>query len=222
MLQITNATKKIGHSLILNKINLTIQPNSIVGLIGPSGSGKTTLLRCIQQLDILDTGSIHYKGRCGFMFQDFQLFPHMTVLENLIYAPSLNDTVGHYNQNAMELLSRLGLSDKTHAYPHNLSGGQKQRVALARSLMMKPDLLLCDEPTSGLDIVTTQDVIRLLNTVKSMHLTLLIASHDLLFLTQISERLIVLKQGKLIADFNPKDVPDPISYTQQFYQEESL
>lgn len=222
MLQVTNASKKIDNTLVLNQINLTIQPNSIVGLVGPSGSGKTTLLRCIQQLELLDSGFIDFKGNSGFMFQDFQLFPHMTVLENLIYAPNLHDKTVDHKENALGLLNMLGLSDKAQAYPQGLSGGQKQRVALARSLMMKPDLLLCDEPTSGLDMATTNDVVALLNTVKSLQITMLIASHDLLFLTHIAERLLVVKQGKLIADFKTTDVCDPILYVQQFYQGETL
>lgn len=222
MLQVTNASKKIDNTLVLNQINLTIQPNSIVGLVGPSGSGKTTLLRCIQQLELLDSGFIDFKGNSGFMFQDFQLFPHMTVLENLIYAPNLHDKTVDHKENALGLLNMLGLSDKAQSYPQGLSGGQKQRVALARSLMMKPDLLLCDEPTSGLDMATTNDVVALLNTVKSLQITMLIASHDLLFLTHIAERLLVVKQGKLIADFKTTDVSDPILYVQQFYQGETL
>jgi polar amino acid transport system ATP-binding protein len=222
MLRVVNASKQMGDALILNRINLTIQPNSIVGLVGPSGSGKTTLLRCIQQLETLDSGFIDFKGKSGFMFQDFQLFPHMTVLENLTYAPNLHDKSVDHTEQAMNLLSTLGLSNKAKAYPHGLSGGQKQRVALARSLMMKPDLLLCDEPTSGLDMATTNDVAALLNTVKPLQITMLIASHDLLFLTNIAERLLVLKQGQLIADLKPTDVSDPILYIQQFYQGETV
>ncbi|HAU2070100.1 TPA: amino acid ABC transporter ATP-binding protein, partial [Legionella pneumophila] len=188
----------------------------------PSGSGKTTLLRCIQQLESIDSGSIHCEGKSGFMFQDFQLFPHMTVLNNLIYAPSLHDKTADHMVSAWALLAMLGLSDKAHSYPQGLSGGQKQRVALARSLMMKPDLLLCDEPTSGLDMATTNDVIALLNTVKTLKITMLIASHDLFFLSNIAERLLVVKQGKLIADFKTQEVSDPILYLQQFYQGEIL
>nr|WP_241480479.1 ATP-binding cassette domain-containing protein [Legionella norrlandica] len=176
------------------------------------------MLRCIQQLEVLDSGFIDCKGKSGFMFQDFQLFPHMTALENLIYAPGLHEKAIDHKERALSLLDMLGLYDKAQAYPQSLSGGQKQRVALARSLMMKPDLLLCDEPTSGLDIATTHDVIALLNTVKSLHITMLIASHDLLFLTHIAERLLVVNQGKLLADFKTKDVSDPIFYVQQFYQ----
>ncbi|HAU2279933.1 TPA: amino acid ABC transporter ATP-binding protein [Legionella pneumophila] len=222
MLQVINASKKIGDVQVLNEINLSIQANSIVGLVGPSGSGKTTLLRCIQQLESIDSGSIQCEGKSGFMFQDFQLFPHMTVLNNLIYAPSLHDKTADHIANAWALLAMLGLSDKAHSYPQGLSGGQKQRVALARSLMMKPDLLLCDEPTSGLDMATTNDVIALLNTVKTLKITMLIASHDLFFLSNIAERLLVVRQGQLIADFRTQEVSDPILYLQQFYQGEIL
>jgi polar amino acid transport system ATP-binding protein len=217
MLQINNVTKQFGSTLVLNQINLTIEDNTLVGLAGPSGSGKSTLLRCIQQLESLDSGSMDFNGNSGFMFQDFQLFPHMNILDNLIYAPKLHDKTANHKEKAMELLKTLGISDKACSFPQQLSGGQKQRVALARSLMMQPNLLLCDEPTSGLDMVTTHEVISLLLEVKKMNVTMIIASHDLNFLTQIAERLIVIKHGAIVTDFKPNQIPDPISYIQRFY-----
>ena len=217
MLQLNNAYKKFGGSVVLNQLNLNIQANTIVGLAGASGSGKSTLLRCTQKLESLDSGSIEFKGKSGFMFQDFQLFPHMTVYKNLVYAPMLHQTIENYAQKATELLKTLGIEDKAQAYPHELSGGQKQRVALARSLMMHPDLLLCDEPTSGLDMLTTQDIITLLNTVKDMGVTMLIASHDLDFLTKIAQRIVVLKKGHVVADLQVGDLNDPLAYLKQQY-----
>lgn len=153
------------------------------------------------------------------MFQDFQLFPHMTVLQNLVYAPGLqNKTINHEEQ-ANALLKDLGISEKAQAYPHQLSGGQKQRVALARSLMMHPNLLLCDEPTSGLDLATIDDVVNLLNSVKALGVSMIIASHDLDFLCKIADRLIVLKDGQLVADVIPKNLANPILNLKQYYQE---
>lgn len=219
MLQFTNACKKFGNTTVLNKINLTIKANTIVGLAGASGSGKSTLLRCMQQLEPLDNGQLDFAGKSGFMFQDFQLFPHMTVLKNLTYAPMLHQKSLNHVEKAVELLKTLGLANKTQAYPQELSGGQKQRVALARSLMMHPALLLCDEPTSGLDMAAVEDVIALLNTVKEMGVTMVIASHDLEFLTKIAERLVLLKSGHIVADLQIADLNDPLSHLKQQYQE---
>lgn len=237
MLQIHNASKQFEQTVVLNQLNLSIAANNIVGLAGPSGSGKSTLLRCIQQLESLDAGSIHVAGKSGFMFQDFQLFPHMTVLKNLTYAPTLAnhkfvgwigrrrnppEGAADITNRAMELLSLLGLPHKAHVFPQQLSGGQKQRVALARSLMMQPDLLLCDEPTSGLDMASIGDVVRLLNTVKTMQvtqITMVIASHDLSFLTRIADRIILLKAGNLVADVQTAHLTNPITYFEQHYWE---
>ncbi len=219
MLQLTNACKKFGSTIVLNKINLTIKANTIVGLAGASGSGKSTLLRCLQQLEPLDSGHMDFTGKSGFMFQDFQLFPHMTVVKNLTYAPMLHQKSLNHVEKAVELLKTLGLAHKTQAYPQELSGGQKQRVALARSLMMQPTLLLCDEPTSGLDMSAIEGVITLLKTVKEMGVTMVMASHDLEFLTKIAERVVVLKSGQMVADLQIADLNDPLSHLKQQYQE---
>lgn len=200
MLVINKACKYFDSVPILNQISLKVKAQAVLGLAGPSGSGKSTLLRCIQRLDELDSGTIEVAGQSGFMFQDFQLFPHMTVMQNLVYAPSLRNKSLNHEEQAYLLLMSLGIGDKAAAYPHQLSGGQKQRVALARSLMMKPDLLLCDEPTSGLDQASINEVILLLNSVKSLGVTMIIASHDLDFLSKIADRLVLLKEGSLIVD----------------------
>lgn len=228
MLHIANASKHFGLTPVLNNINLILEPHQILGLAGPSGSGKSTLLRCIQQLEILDSGTITVAGKSGFMFQDFQLFPHMTVLKNLIYAPklrlkalkqandnSLPENLTQIQERAFNLLETLGIADKASCLPEQLSGGQKQRVALARSLMMSPSLLLCDEPTSGLDPAMIEEVVVLLKSIKTMGITMIIASHDLAFLTQIADRLVVLKGGQLIADIKPADIAHPIHYVKQ-------
>ncbi|KTD22113.1 ABC transporter ATP-binding protein [Legionella lansingensis] len=222
MLQINNAYKNFGPQRILQDINLSIQPSAVVGLAGSSGSGKSTLLRCIQQLEKLDAGSIHFEGTSGFMFQDFQLFPHMTVLQNLTYAPKLKNKSHDHDIEAFSLLHSLGIAQKAHVFPQQLSGGQKQRVALARSLMMRPSLLLCDEPTSGLDLAAIEDVITLLHSIKTAGMIMIIASHDLDFLTKMTERLLILKHGQLVADVKPKDLIHPVQALKKYYQEESI
>lgn len=222
MLHIKNASKHFDSQLVFENISLSIAPREIVGLAGPSGSGKSTLLRCMQKLEIFDSGTLWFEGTSGFMFQDFQLFPHMTVLKNLTYAPSLKNKSSLENKaKALSLLNDLGISDKADAFPYQLSGGQKQRVALARSLMMSPSLLLCDEPTSGLDLATIEDVISLLNSIKALGVTMVLASHDLDFLTKMADRLLILKNGHLVADVKPKDLIQPVQELKKYYQEES-
>lgn len=204
MLSIVNASKILNGQIILKDISLNITPGSVVGLAGPSGSGKSTLLRCIQGLEQIDAGQLACRSTTGFLFQDFQLFPHMSVLDNITYAPLhvLHETQA--KEHARQLLKQLNLEQISDALPNQLSGGQKQRVALARTLAMHPDILLCDEPTSGLDIVSIQDVVQILQEVKKMGVTLLIASHDLEFLSTIADRIIILKTGQLVADLMPQ------------------
>lgn len=204
MLSIVNLSKILRGQTILKDISLEIVPGSVVGLAGPSGSGKSTLLRCIQGLEQIDAGRLTCQGTTGFLFQDFQLFPHMSVLDNITYAPLhvLRETKA--KENARQLLQQLNLEQIEDALPNQLSGGQKQRVALARTLAMHPDMLLCDEPTSGLDILSIQDVVRVLQKIKKMGVTLLIASHDLDFLSSIADRIVILKAGQLVADLMPK------------------
>ncbi|MDR0695544.1 MAG: ATP-binding cassette domain-containing protein [Holosporales bacterium] len=190
---------------VLNSVNIEIKAGNIVGVVGPSGGGKSTLLRCIQGLESIDSGKIEKYGRTGFMFQDFQLFPHMTVLRNLTFAPLVRsiaytselgitdkrEAKNYIENEAMQLLRTLWIDHKASAYPSSLSGGQKQRVALARSLMMKPNILLCDEPTSGLDQTTSAEVASLLNKVNTdSGITILIASHDREFLKLVSNTII--------------------------------
>lgn len=217
MLKINHVNKKYGHLVVLDNISLEVEQTSIIGLAGPSGGGKSTLLRCIQQLEAIDSGSIVCNGHTGFMFQDFQLFPHMTVLRNLVYAPNLTSQNKENEAAALALLTNLGIADKAHVYPQNLSGGQKQRVALARSLMMQPDVLLCDEPTSGLDVATILDVVELLQSVQALGVTMVIASHDLDFLTKIADKIVILNHGTIVADINPKTTNDPVALLKNYY-----
>jgi polar amino acid transport system ATP-binding protein len=220
MLKIRNVSKAFGDTDVLVDVHFEVKRSSIFGIAGPSGSGKSTLLRCIQKLERIDRGSIECGGKTAFMFQDFQLFPHMTVLRNLIYAPSLNgkSRVNDYKKQAENILKTLGIASKIDAYPGTLSGGQKQRVALARSLMSHPDVLLCDEPTSGLDVSTRLDVVSLLKSVNErFNITMIIASHDLDFLTSISDRIVLLKNGEIIVDINPQVEAAPIDLLKAYY-----
>ena len=207
MLSINNLCKAYVGADLFENFSLEIKAQSIVGLTGPSGSGKSTLLRCIQHLENIDSGNIVVNGKVGFIFQDFQLFPHMTVLENIVYAPIkvLKQPKDVANKAAVDLLQQLGLLDQQHKYPVALSGGQKQRIAVARSLIMHPDLLLCDEPTSGLDLGSIIGLKQLLQQVHNMGVTMIIASHDINFLAQIASRILVLKHGVIVQDLSKND-----------------
>ncbi len=217
MLKINHLSKSFGQHSVLHDITISIHKSQIIGLAGSSGSGKSTLLRLIQRLEVPDSGSIDSKARMGFMFQDFQLFPHMTVWDNIIYAPKIRGKKTKYTEKAKKIIHSLGLSHKISFYPNKLSGGQKQRVALARTLMMTPDILLCDEPTSGLDVATIEDVILLINSVRDMGVSIVIASHDLDFLTKIADKIFVLKNGRLTCEVCPKDLENPINYLKNMY-----
>lgn len=216
MLTITHLHKAFNGSPVLKDIHLSLDTDEIIGLAGPSGGGKSTLLRCLQGLETIDSGSIETSARKGFMFQDFQLFPHMTVYENLAYAPKRVYKKNEHDK-ALALLAELGLEDKKDAYPSSLSGGQKQRVALARALMLDPQLMLLDEPTSGLDVATIDQVIDILKTVKNHGASMIIASHDLDFLSKVADRIILLKNGSVALDIKPKENEDAITILKQLY-----
>lgn len=220
MISLVQVSKFFANRAILSEISLEIPQGQILGIAGPSGGGKSTLLRCIQGLDTIDGGSISLKGSCGFMFQDFQLFPHMTVMKNLTYACTLGKTKnnhGEYEERAKNLLENLGIGYHKDSYPWELSGGQKQRVALGRSLMKNPNILLCDEPTSGLDVATIDDVCDLLRSVQKNNMTLVIASHDLDFLTHMAHRVVVLKNGQIQVDMDPRREKDPVGFLKTCY-----
>ena len=203
MLKITNATKAFGYNTILNDVNFALKPGQIVALAGPSGSGKSTLLRCIQRLEKLDNGAIEHKVTTGFVFQDFQLFPHLSVLQNVMYAIKVKQKVSTESaqKKAKETLTQLGLQTLYTKMPSQLSGGQRQRAAIARALVLEPDLLLCDEPTSGLDGLSGKNVAELFTNLKKQGVTMLIASHDLDFVNTVADRIIVLNNAAVHKDF---------------------
>jgi len=217
MLKINNLTKLFAGIAAINNISLNVDKNAIIGLTGPSGCGKSTLLRCIQGLEKVDAGNIKLNGKTGFMFQDFQLFPHMNVLKNITFALNIKSKKKEMNnKSAIELLKKLSLEDYKERYPHQLSGGQKQRVAFARTLIMHPDIILCDEPTSGLDISSSEDIVKLLKTVEKMGLTILIASHDINFLKKLVSKIYVLKKGVIISELSPDDIRSVEEHIQLF------
>jgi ABC-type polar amino acid transport system ATPase subunit len=234
-------TKRFGSRLILDDITLSVAKSQTVALIGPSGGGKSTLLRCINGLNGFDQGEVQVgphrllpatgmrphgsaaaevRRLVGMVFQDFQLFPHFTALENIIEAPTrvLGVPKEQARQRAMELLSRVGLAERADAYPQQLSGGQKQRVAIARALAMEPAALLCDEITSALDPELKNEVLSVLEDLKSEGMTLLLVTHEIGFARRAADRVIVLAGGKIIEDGPPEQVIDRprVPRTQQF------
>ncbi len=198
MLNIENLSLTHKDHLILNHVNLTIQKGDILGLMGPSGSGKSSLLRCIQEFEKYE-GKITLKGRACMIFQDFQLFPHMKVIDNITYVLQHVEKKQkkEARKEAIDLLKLLGLESKADAMPGSLSGGQKQRIAILRAIASKADILLLDEPTSALDSEAIADLSTLFKSLNDMGPTLLIVSHDHGFLKQICQKIYKVENGQL-------------------------
>ena len=214
ILEVKNLKKSFGNRVILDDVNLTVKDDEILCIVGPSGAGKTTLLRCITGLDTPDSGEFLMDGKpfepqgtgasdrvIGVVFQDFNLFPNLSVMENITLAPTmvLKQPKNEAVKKAQELLAELGLSTKGNLYPWQLSGGQKQRVAIARALAMKPKILCYDEPTSALDPNLRQDVANIILSLKKGGVTQLVVTHDLDFAEEIADDLLKvnpLDQGK--------------------------
>ncbi|MDR1472975.1 MAG: ATP-binding cassette domain-containing protein [Lactobacillales bacterium] len=202
MFEIRNLSKKFGDRVLFDRFHLQIKEHSIVTIVGPSGGGKTTLLRMLAGIESMDFGEVLLDGKVldmeaeeqimGVVFQDFQLFPHLSVLENITLAPIqvLKKDRKDAEQSARELLKRLELADKEALYPYQLSGGQKQRVALARALAMKPRILAYDEPTSALDPELRKQVEELIVSMKDLGITQIVVTHDLNFAKNISDQMI--------------------------------
>ena len=204
MLELKNISKKFKDRQILSDFNLTVEKNKILAIVGPSGGGKTTLLRMLAGLEKIDSGEIIYNGESlpidelekrnllGFVFQDFQLFPHLTVLENLVLSPikTMNMAKNDAENKAIELLEKLGLDKQVNNYPTSLSGGQKQRVALARAMMIDPKIIGYDEPTSALDPELRLEVEKLILKNRELGITQIVVTHDLQFAKNIEDSIL--------------------------------
>ena len=215
VLELVNIRKSFGTELVLNNLSLAVPEHTATVLIGASGSGKSTLLRCINLLESIDDGQIFLDGdeisdplinvddvrrRLGMVFQSFNLFPHKTVLENITLSPIKvhGKSKDEANTAAMELLKRFDLSDKADQYPDRLSGGQQQRVAIIRSLAVNPRLLLLDEVTSALDPVLVNEVLSAVRDLKSDGMTMVLATHEMGFATQVADEVCFLESGNII------------------------
>ena len=208
LLEMRNIKKSFDGTEVLKDISLTVEKGEVLGIIGPSGSGKSTLLRCATDLEKPDSGEIHYEGTFGLVFQNFNLFPHYSVMKNITDAPlrvqkRKKDEV---YQEARELLAKMGLSDKEQAYPYQLSGGQQQRVSIARALAMNPDILFFDEQTSALDPELTGEILRVIKGLAMEHMTMVIVTHEMNFAKQVSDRIIFMDQGYIEVEGKPEDV----------------
>jgi polar amino acid transport system ATP-binding protein len=208
ILTVDKLHKSFGKLEVLKGIDMTASRGEVVALIGPSGSGKSTLLRCIIGLEKPTSGQIDCDVPQGMVFQNFNLFPHKSVLENLIEAPVMVKKMKREAavELAMELLGKVGLTDKRDAYPCQLSGGQKQRVAIARALAMQPQILLFDEPTSSLDPKLTREVLQVIADLAREHMTMVIATHEMDFARDIASRVLFMKDGVIRVEGTAKEV----------------
>ena len=235
VIKVENLVKNFGDFQALNGVSLTVNKGDRVVLIGPSGSGKSTLLRCINFMENPDSGKIIYNGQqilgekqlnshrknVGMVFQHFNLFPHLTVLENVILAPvyhrkkqakqqkikiSAKQIRQEETQKALNLLSRIGLEDKANVYPSTLSGGQKQRIAIVRALAVNPEVLLFDEPTSALDPEMVGEVLSLMKEVALDGMTMIVVTHEMKFAKEVATKVVFMDGGKIVEEGTPCEV----------------
>lgn len=208
LLEINHMKKSFGEVEVLKDISMKVEEGEVFGIIGPSGSGKSTLLRCATGLETPDSGEIHYNGTFGLVFQNFNLFPHFSVLKNIVDAPlrvQKRNKEEVYKE-ARELLKKMGLADKENAYPFQLSGGQQQRVSIARALAMKPDILFFDEPTSALDPELTGEILKVIKDLAAEHMTMVIVTHEMNFAKNVSNQIIFMDGGVIALQGTPEEV----------------
>jgi polar amino acid transport system ATP-binding protein len=233
ILEIKNCKKQFGDNVVLKDISLSVSEGEVVSIIGPSGSGKSTLLRCATMLETMDSGDLIYLGEeaavtgadgkskyahhkklkeiqdyYGLVFQNFNLFPHYTVMKNITDAPICvqKRNKEEVYKEARELLAKMGLSDKENAYPHQLSGGQQQRVSIVRALAMNPKILFFDEPTSALDPELTGEVLKVIKSLAELKITMVIVTHEMSFARDISDRIIFMDKGVVAVEGTPEEV----------------
>ena len=218
IIELKNLKKQYGDNVILKNINLHVDRGEVVSLIGPSGSGKSTILRCIVDLESITSGEVMIEGnnladknvdkkikkemllKTGMVFQTFNLFPHLSVRNNIVRTLKLVKKMATMEAEniANKMLDLVGLSDKIDSFPNELSGGQKQRVAIARALALQPDIMLFDEPTSALDPELVKEVLDIIRKLKQQKITMLIVSHEMNFVREISDRIIVMEKGEIL------------------------
>ena len=225
MIVTKNLQKAFGSHMVLNGIDETIQKGEKVVVIGPSGSGKSTFLRCLNLLEAPTGGEIWFEGdnitdkktdinriRCkmGMVFQQFNLFPHLSVLQNITLAPIKLGLMSkeQAEQKALELLKRIGLTEKADAYPNQLSGGQKQRIAIIRALAMNPDVMLFDEPTSALDPEMVGEVLDLMAQLADEGMTMVVVTHEMRFAKKVATRVLFMDEGKIVEQNSPNEFFD--------------
>ena len=208
LLEIKNVKKNFGGVEVLKDISLKVDKGEVLGIIGPSGSGKSTLLRCATGLETPDDGEINYDGTFGLVFQNFNLFPHYSVMKNITDAPLRvqKRKKEEVYKEARELLAKMGLADKENAYPYQLSGGQQQRVSIARALAMNPDILFFDEPTSALDPELTGEILKVIKDLAAEHMTMVIVTHEMNFAKNVSDHVIFMDNGYIAVEGTPEEV----------------
>ncbi|MCX2698581.1 glutamine ABC transporter ATP-binding protein GlnQ [Ochrobactrum chromiisoli] len=223
IVEFRKVVKSFGPVDVLKSVDLKIDPGEIVFLIGPSGSGKSTLLRCINVLETIQSGDLIVDGisakgtskqirqirlEAGMVFQQFNLFPHLTALENVMFGPLKVRNASRKDAEviAKDLLAKVGLAERAHHYPSQLSGGQQQRVAIARSLAVKPKLMLFDEPTSALDPELRHEVLQVMRQLASDGMTMVIVTHEIGFARDVGSRLLFMDQGKIQHDGKPQEL----------------
>ena len=208
LLEVKNLKKSFDDNVVLKDISLNVEKGEVLAIIGPSGSGKSTLLRCITDLEQEDSGEINFDGTFGLVFQNFNLFPHHSVMKNITNAPirvqkrDKNEVYEH----ARKLLGQMGLSDKEDAYPCELSGGQQQRVSIARALAMNPDILFFDEPTSALDPELTGEILTVIKELAAQHMTMVIVTHEMAFARHGADTIIFMDGGVIVDEGTPEEV----------------
>lgn len=228
MIEIKNIHKTFGNNTILRGIDLNIQKGQVVVILGPSGSGKTTFLRCLNALEMPEQGKIKFENeqplavdfgdnptkkailalrrKSGMVFQNYNLFPHKTAVENVMEGPVFvqGKSVAQAKQEAMALLAKVGLADKAELYPYQLSGGQQQRVGIARALAIQPELMLFDEPTSALDPELVQDVLNTMKELANEGWTMVVVTHEIKFALDVADVVVVMDGGEIVEQGSPK------------------